>query len=264
MLKYAFLFCAFIALSGQNARFVYKHSYLKDSLKPDAKTEDVTYLDVSPKGSFYYKYEEYKRDSVLQKMRKSNMLISQKTYYKTFIEKQYANPATDMYTDLVGGYYKIKEERPLKWKVLQEKSVYEGYNVQKASTVFAGRKWTAWFTNEIPISDGPYKFSGLPGLILKISDDKQQHKMELVKTSDVFIMFEKSDQQYIEIPAKKYNKLYQDNVKDPFLHLREKGIDPDRINKVVVNGQEVNVKGFFKSGKMSFQKEENPIELVKE
>jgi GLPGLI family protein len=104
------------------------------------------------------------------------MLISQKTYYKTFIEKQYANPITDMYTDLVGGYYKIKEERPLKWEILQEKSVYEGYNVQKASTVFAGRKWTAWFTNEIPISDGPYKFSGLPGLILKISDDKQNIK----------------------------------------------------------------------------------------
>lgn len=53
-------------------------------------------------------------------------------------------------------------------------------------------------------------------------------------------------------------------MKDPLLHLREKGIDPDRINKVVVNGQEVNIKDFFKSGKMSFQKEENPIELVKE
>lgn len=169
-----------------------------------------------------------------------------------------------MYTDLVGGYYKIKEERPLKWEILQEKSIYEGYNVQKASTVFAGRKWTAWFTNEIPISDGPYKFSGLPGLILKISDDKQQYKMELVKTSDVFIMFEKPETRYIEIPAKKYNKLYQNNVKDPLAWLRERGTDPDRINKVVVNGQEVNAKEFFKSGKMSFQKEENPIELVKE
>ncbi|WP_407485527.1 GLPGLI family protein [Elizabethkingia miricola] len=264
MLKYAFLFCAFIALSGQNARFVYKHSYLKDSLKPDAKTEDVTYLDVSPKGSFYYKYEEYKNDSVLQKMRKSNMLISQKTHYKTFIEKQYASPETYMYTNLIGAYYKIKEERSLKWEILQEKSVYEGYNIQKASTVFAGRKWTAWFTNEIPISDGPYKFQGLPGLILKISDDKQQHKMELVKTSDVFIMFEKSDQQYIEIPAKKYNKLYQDNVKDPLLHLREKGIDPNTINKVFINGQEVNAREYFKNGKIRFQKEENPIELVKE
>ena len=81
-----------------------------------------------------------------------------------------------------------------------------------------------------------------------MSDDKQQHKIELVKTSDTFIMFEKSDQQYIEIPAKKYNKLYQDNVKDPLLHLR-KGIDPDRINKVVVNGQEVNAKGFLRAVK---------------
>lgn len=169
-----------------------------------------------------------------------------------------------MYTELLDTYYKVKEERPLKWEILQEKSVYEGYNVQKASTAFAGRKWTAWFTNEIPISDGPYKFYGLPGLILKISDDKQQHKMELVKTSDVFIMFEKPEPQYIEIPAKKYNKLYQDNVKDPLGWLRERGTDPDRINKVVVNGREVNAKEFFKSGKMSFQKEENPIELVKE
>ncbi|AQX89103.1 GLPGLI family protein [Elizabethkingia anophelis] len=264
MLRFALLFCAFIALSGQNARFVYKHSYLKDSLKPETKTEDVAFLDVSPKGSFYYKYEEYKRDSVLQKFRKNNMFISPKTYYKTFIEKQYASPETDMYTELLDTYYKIKEERPLKWEILQEKSVYEGYNVQKASTIFAVRKWTAWFTNEIPISDGPYKFRGLPGLILKISDDKQQHKMELVKTSDVFIMFEKPEPRYIEIPAKKYNKLYQDNVKDPLAWLRERGTDPDRINKVVVNGQEVNAKEFFKSGKMSFQKEENPIELVKE
>jgi len=264
MLKIAFLFCAFIALSGQNARFVYKHSYLKDSQKPETKMEDVAYLDVSPKGSFYYKYEEYKRDSVLQKFRKNNMFISPKTYYNTFIEKKYTNPTTDMYTELLDTYYKIKEERPLKWEVLQEKSVYEGYNVQKASAVFAGRKWTAWFTNEIPISDGPYKFSGLPGLILKISDDKQQHKMELVKTSDVFIMFEKPEPQYIEISAKKYNKLYQDNVKDPLLHLRVKGIDPNTINKVIVNGQEVNAKEFLKSSKMSFQKEENPIELMKE
>ncbi|STF08867.1 Uncharacterised protein [Elizabethkingia anophelis] len=84
------------------------------------------------------------------------------------------------------------------------------------------------------------------GLILKISDEKQQHKMELVKTSDVFIMFEKPEPRYIEIPAKKYNKLYRDNVKDPLAWLRERGTDPDRINKVVVNGQEVNAKEFLK------------------
>ena len=43
-----------------------------------------------------------------------------------------------MYTELLDTYYKIKEERPLKWEVLQEKSVYEGYNVQKLPLFFAG------------------------------------------------------------------------------------------------------------------------------
>lgn len=33
---------------------------------------------------------------------------------------------------------------------------------QKATCDFAGRKWIAWFTTEIPIQDGPYKFYGLP------------------------------------------------------------------------------------------------------
>ena len=39
------------------------------------------------------------------------MFISPKTYYKTFIEKQYASPETDMYTELLDTYYKIKEKK---------------------------------------------------------------------------------------------------------------------------------------------------------
>ena len=45
----------------------------------------------------------------------------------------------------------------------------------KAVTEFAGRKWTAWFTEELPFQDGPYKFRGLPGLIVKLEDATQSH-----------------------------------------------------------------------------------------
>ena len=44
---------------------------------------------------------------------------------------------------------------------------------------FAGRKWTAWFCRRTSFNDGPYKFKGLPGLIVKISDETNSHSMEL-------------------------------------------------------------------------------------
>lgn len=55
-----------------------------------------------------------------------------------------------------------------------------GYGCQKATVEFAGRSCTAWFTPEIPLPFGPYKFGGLPGLILKLEDAEQQYIWEAV------------------------------------------------------------------------------------
>lgn len=55
------------------------------------------------------------------------------------------------------------------------------YKVQKAETDFGGRKWTAWFTTDLPYQDGPYKFGGLPGLIVKVEDDKGEYSFDLMK-----------------------------------------------------------------------------------
>ena len=57
------------------------------------------------------------------------------------------------------------------------------WKLQKATTDFGGRKWTAWFTTEIPYSEGPYKFKGLPGLVVELSDSENNFQFELVKIS---------------------------------------------------------------------------------
>ncbi len=69
----------------------------------------------------------------------------------------------------------------LKWSFNHGNSEFIlGYECNKATTNFAGRTYTAWFTTEIPLPFGPYKFGGLPGLILKIEDAEQQYVWEAI------------------------------------------------------------------------------------
>jgi len=68
----------------------------------------------------------------------------------------------------------------LNWQIIPgEEKVIQNYRVQKATTTFGGRNWVAWFAPEVPISDGPYKFNGLPGLIIKIGDTRGHYVFTL-------------------------------------------------------------------------------------
>jgi GLPGLI family protein len=59
----------------------------------------------------------------------------------------------------------------LVWTITDLRKEIMGYNCIEAKTSFHGRKYTAFFTESIPIFDGPWKFSGLPGLILELKEE---------------------------------------------------------------------------------------------
>ena len=67
------------------------------------------------------------------------------------------------------------------WTLKDEQQTIHGYRCQKATCRWRGRDYEAWFTSEIPIQRGPWKFGGLPGLIVKIYDAKKEYNFELVK-----------------------------------------------------------------------------------
>jgi GLPGLI family protein len=96
--------------------------------------------------------------------------------YKNFNEKEITT--TD---HIPSDSYLYKENLNLfDWKISGETDSLFGYKVQRATTCFGGREWIAWFAPEIPFNDGPYKFNGLPGLILKIHDTRNHYAFEVV------------------------------------------------------------------------------------
>ena len=92
------------------------------------------------------------------------------------------------------------------WKISRKKRKILGYTCQKATTWFLGRDYTAWFTKEIPVQNGPWKFGGLPGMILNVSDSEQHYVFEC---TDVERLKEK-------VPIVKYNyyKKYEKTTRE--------------------------------------------------
>lgn len=75
------------------------------------------------------------------------------------------------------GYY--DEPSPdQKWSLTQDTATICGYRCQKATCRYHGRDFEAWFTTEIPVRYGPWKFGGLPGLIVKAYDTDHLYTFE--------------------------------------------------------------------------------------
>lgn len=70
------------------------------------------------------------------------------------------------------------EEAPPEWnwEITDSAKTILGYECISATTVFNGRRWTAWFSPEIPSNTGPWKLDGLSGLILEAESEGGQYR----------------------------------------------------------------------------------------
>lgn len=62
----------------------------------------------------------------------------------------------------------------INWSIASDTKDIQGISCQKATGRFKGRDYTAWFSSQIPYSNGPWKLGGLPGLILEAYDTNKE------------------------------------------------------------------------------------------
>ena len=112
--------------------------------------------------------------------------------------------------------YHYTEPWPLmQWTLESEKQTICGYQCQRATCHWRGRDYEAWFTSAIPLKSGPWKFGGLPGLIMKIYDTKHLYTWEAVSVENgSFPILQLEERFFKDSNRKKVLKMQRDwNVK---------------------------------------------------
>lgn len=155
----------------------YLHTFYKDTVSQN-RFHDLHCLEIGYQISKYYSLNGVKVDSTwataTQQMNPfkdlaKDVQINYEDYYFNYPSK-----GTLMVSSgVINREYIYQESVPrMEWRLQQERAEILGYECIKAVTFFRGREYQVWFTPEIPISSGPWKFNGLPGLILKAEDSE--------------------------------------------------------------------------------------------
>ncbi|MBC7556878.1 MAG: GLPGLI family protein, partial [Chryseobacterium sp.] len=193
----------------------------KDSTQIANVAEETYYLDTFKGGSVFYSYDNFKQDSLAKSYGDSWFNVSDRVF------KTYPKYNVTLISKIEQDLFEVKDDRQIIWKISSETIQIGVWKSQKATGNFAGRQWTAWFSTEIPIQDGPYKFHGLPGLITKIRDETKSHIFVLrsilkLKNSELNALT--TYKKPIVISREKYITLFKDYRNDPIKNWRQKGV----------------------------------------
>lgn len=256
-------------LQAQTNRFVYELKY-RNSPDEDYRKEMMN-LDITQKSVTFYdaKFAEY--DSINKQAQSSVSRYS--TKIDQVLERKLNSFKNNWYRDFFD-YFVVKSNDEMTWKLFDETQDYNGYKLQKATTNFGGRKWTAWFSKETQINEGPYKFRGLPGLIFIIEDDEKNFVYHLISNKKIAEDYDTKDfvethygKVALKVTNKQFNKYLEDIYADP-LRMFSQGIKDGKTsnfkNETVSTIEELNskkqmLKNGIKSRYIFIEKDKQPI-----
>lgn len=204
-----------IAIDTARISVYYRYEFQKDTIN-HLKKQDFLVLQIGK--SYTAFFSQFTLEKVTKNTSSSfkGSIIVEKPMatvvgyflYNTIREKKIEHIESVSYR-----YWRYTEEQPkFDWTIYADTLEVAGYLCQKAECDYGGRHWIAWFTSEIPLSFGPYKFRGLPGMILKIEDTSKHYCFEAAYLDQEQIPIVK-----IKVKTEEVSKRYMFREKHKFL-----------------------------------------------
>ncbi len=146
--------------------------------------DDVQVLEIGNKSSKYYSRYDYIYRHINDSLEKEGLDVAERSIrmrkegstsgdnYQVF--KNYPEKGELTYTYIIFNFlYIYEEDMPaMKWDLVEGDTIIGEYACKKAVCELRGRKWTAWYSIDLPYDDGPWKLCGLPGLILDAAESE--------------------------------------------------------------------------------------------
>ncbi len=169
-----------------------------------------------------------------------------KNYVSRFSYRIYKNYPTGQITymdKIIPTYFQYSEPLDVfQWQLADSSTTIGDFKANCAYTVYGGRRWVAWYTTDIPISDGPYKFRGLPGLIIRLYDDQKHYvfEMEKLERYEEGVPIELIDRDWVETNRTDFLKAQENLKRDIVNRAQEAGVAVEGQQQAARNAAKKN------------------------
>ncbi len=247
---------SFTTIDTMRLEILYQLDFVNDTLKPAEKLSDQQVLQIGFHSSKYFSKLLFKNDSI-------NTILVEQNAENVFSPPQAAaeyevvrNKNTKIFAvtyrldDIV---FRYSEAIPnITWTIHNENKRILNYTCQRATAKFRGRDYEAWFAPEIPLREGPYKFGGLPGLILEMADSQKHYLYKCISLRQPKFL------EQMKIRNWPYSETTRQKLHDFLVRKHENPTDYYKSRGVISMTKK---DGRFVETSKSFRLPYNPIEL---
>ncbi|WP_343665279.1 GLPGLI family protein [Chryseobacterium mucoviscidosis] len=232
MKKSFLIFCLFVSkflfsqeLENSNIKCSYLTKFLIDTTNINTKKEEIAGLWIGTKTSIFKSEQKAIYDSLTKESARKSfanpvngrvILDFSKFRRAYFIPEVFKNGnKLEIFDKVLNITYAYESDQKIEWKLIDETKTISTYKCRKATGRYRNKNITVWYTEEIPISEGPYTFKGLPGLVIEAYDEKDFFHFTLIGLKKVNELIAPIKRNVINTDYQKFSKKRSDYQNDP-------------------------------------------------